>query len=60
MAFIKLGDEQPILSTYDSNGEQLVCSVCHQPIVMINIDDEIKPVCRCAFLDEQEKQNVRK
>lgn len=51
MAFIKIGDSQPVLNYHDGD-EEVLCKKCHKPKVVVALkQDEQELICECE-LDE--------
>ncbi len=51
MAFIKVGDAQPVL-TYHDGDDEVVCEKCHKPKVVVALKQENQElICECELDD---------
>ena len=54
MAFIKHGDEMPIVEEYDDNGDVIYCDKCGKPKKSIYSDaNKNAPACECEGGDTE-------
>lgn len=54
MAFVKTGDEVPILNCFNSNVEPQYCPKCGKKMKLILVDEENNLVCDCEIDDEEQ------
>jgi len=55
MAFVKTGDEIPILDCFDDNGKECFCIKCGKQLQFISIDSEENDlVCECEIEKPEE------
>ena len=53
--FKKTGDNMPILSCYDSDGEKKECPNCGRQLIVIAIEEEDNKLL-CEYCDTQETE----
>ena len=54
MAFIKRGDDIPILEYFDDDGKQEICPKCGAKLIVVALNGENnKLVCQNCDIDEQ-------
>jgi hypothetical protein len=58
MAFIKIGDEKPIIDFYDDNIKERFCPTCGKKLIIIAIEkDENKLICESCELEANITKN---
>jgi len=53
MAFVKIGDNAPIINVYDGSVNEILCPLCGKKLITIAIGkDENKLICESCELEE--------